>query len=161
MNGLQRDDAGDLILAHTHTAADEHPGVNAAGRCQLEHTVLGDVLHQKAHFIHMGEQGQRTLAGLCALLKDDQVAHGVHFHGGGVGRDRFFDKLADFVLIAGNAVQCAQLFQQFFHGYSLPSKVSIKAASSLPTFFTSLMRSISTGECIYFSGRETTRVVTP
>ena len=109
MDGLQRNDAGGLFPANAHPAADEHPGIHAAHGGDMQHTVLRDVPHQKAHLVHVRTDHHGAPAGFFALFEHEQAAQRIGEQLVCKGPGLLLDKGADLVLIACHAVQLAKL----------------------------------------------------
>ena len=110
MDGLQADHAGDLFLPDDHRLANGHPPVHPAHKVELEETVFGDAGNDDPHLVHVGGQHQPVPGGLFALFKDDQVSNGVGVKVGGAGLNPADQIAAHLVLVAGDAVEQAQLF---------------------------------------------------
>ena len=109
MDGLQADDSGNLVVSNDHRLADGHPAVHPAHKVKLEEALVGDAGNDDPHLVHVGGQHQPVPGGLFALFKDDQVSNGVGVKVGGAGLNPADQIAAHLVLVAGHAVEKAQL----------------------------------------------------
>ena len=110
----------------------------------------------------MRSQEQLAARGLPPLLEDDQVSHRVGADVVGVGLRPGAEKGTHRCFEAGYAGQQAEFTNLIQHSASASfPRFWAKAASSRAAASRSLRSNTSTGECIYFSGTESTEVAIP
>ena len=109
MDGLQSDHSGNLFLSNDHRFADGNSPVHSAHEIKFQKALVGDAGDNHPHFVHVGAEHQPVPGGLFALFEDDQVSNGVGVKVGGMGLNPADQIAAHLVLVAGHAVEKAQL----------------------------------------------------
>ncbi len=98
-------------VMEAQSPAENHSRVDSAYSAEPQESLISDIRHHKAYFVHVRREHYAVFRGLSALFKHQQVPEIIHRHL--VGDDVRHDIVTHRALVPGGSVQGAY-FQQSF-----------------------------------------------
>ena len=157
MHGFDADHTGQQLFTDTHRFTAERWQTDTAHSIKFQITVVRNVCHHQAHFVHVGTEHHAVIRAFFALLEHDQIAERVHSRIDVCGK---FGKniVTHSVLPTGCAAQRTELFNAFDHACPSPSTYS---ANSCAVASTSRRSQTSTLVCMLRIGIDSSPVLRP